>query len=454
MQKGNDMENLNIVLTGLFIAVTILAILVIILIIKVSRGGGIGQEAQLRRDIREEMRRSRQETGENVQASVKRLGEMIAQNQRESADNQSQRLTELNRQLINTSMSIEQRLENIRTAMENKIAAMTEENNRQLSEMRNTVDEKLQKTLEDRIGRSFRQVSERLEQVSRGLGQMQTLAAGVGDLKKVLSNVKTRGILGEIQLGAILSQILSPEQYDENVAVKGGSERVEFAVKFPGEGERPVYLPIDSKFPADAYTKLLDAYDTGDRQLIKTASDGLKSAVLKAAKDIKVKYISPPYTTEFAIMFLPFEGLYAEVLRLDLVETLQRDYRVNIAGPTTMAAMLNSFQMGFRSLALQRQSGEVWDTLAKVRTEFDKFGEVLVKTQNRMEQAQKDLEKLVGVRTRGIQRALKDVASIGETGTAAGADTVSGGEAAGTAAGAAGPRIDIYDGRNITGFFE
>ena len=410
------MGNQSILLAGLFVAVTALAVLVIILMIKISRGGagGIGNEAELRCEIREEMRRSRQEMSETVQLSVRQMGEMIAQNQRESTENQSRRLAELNRHLASTSMSIEQRLENIRISMEKKITMMTDENNRQLSEMRNTVDEKLQKTLEDRIGRSFRQVSDTLEQVTRGLGQMQTLAAGVGDLKKVLSNVKTRGIVGEIQLGAILAQILSPEQYDENVAVKGGSERVEFAVKFPGEGDRPVYLPIDSKFPADAYTRLLDAYDTGDRQLIKTATDGLRSAVLKAAKDIRTKYISPPYTTEFAIMFLPFEGLYAEVLRLGLVDTLQRDYRINIAGPTTMAAMLNSFQMGFRSLALQKQSGEVWDTLAKVRTEFDKFGDVLVKTQTKMEQAQKDLEKLVGVRTRGIQRALKGVATVGE----------------------------------------
>ena len=395
---------------------TALAVLVIILMIKISRGGagGIGNEAELRCEIREEMRRSRQEMSKTVQLSVRQMGEMIAQNQRESTENQSRRLAELNRQLASTSMGIEQRLENIRISMEKKITMMTDENNRQLSEMRNTVDEKLQKTLEDRIGRSFRQVSDTLEQVTRGLGQMQTLAAGVGDLKKVLSNVKTRGIVGEIQLGAILAQILSPEQYDENVAVKGGSERVEFAVKFPGEGDRPVYLPIDSNFPADAYTRLLDAYDTGDRQLIKAATDGLRNAVLKAAKDIRTKYISPPYTTEFAIMFLPFEGLYAEVLRLGLVDTLQRDYRINIAGPTTMAAMLNSFQMGFRSLALQKQSGEVWDTLAKVRTEFDKFGDVLVKTQTKMEQAQKDLEKLVGVRTRGIQRALKGVATVGE----------------------------------------
>lgn len=414
------MDNLSVILLGLFTAVIVLMVLVIVILLKVWRGGSIGQEAQLRRDIREEMSRSRRETGENIQGSVKRLGEMISQNQRESADMQSRRLAELGRQLADTSMSIEQRLENIRISMENKVTAMTEENNRQLTEMRNTVDEKLQKTLEDRIGRSFRQVSERLEQVTRGLGEMQNLAAGVGDLKKVLSNVKTRGILGEIQLGAILEQILAPGQYEENVAVKGGSERVEFAVKFPGEGDVPVYLPIDSKFPADAYMNLQTAYDTGDRQLIKAATDNLRNAVLKAARDIRTKYIAPPRTTEFAIMFLPFEGLYAEVLRLGLVDTLQRDYRINIAGPTTMSAMLNSFQMGFRSIALQKQSGQVWDTLAKVRNEFDKFGDVLIKTQSRMEQTQRDLEALVGVRTRGIQRALKDVSSSGEAGELSG----------------------------------
>lgn len=414
------MDNLSVILLGLFTAVIVLMVLVIVILLKVWRGGSIGQEAQLRRDIREEMSRSRRETGENIQGSVKRLGEMISQNHRESADMQSRRLAELGRQLADTSMSIEQRLENIRISMENKVTAMTEENNRQLTEMRNTVDEKLQKTLEDRIGRSFRQVSERLEQVTRGLGEMQNLAAGVGDLKKVLSNVKTRGILGEIQLGAILEQILAPGQYEENVAVKGGSERVEFAVKFPGEGDAPVYLPIDSKFPADAYMNLQTAYDTGDRQLIKAATDNLRNAVLKAARDIRTKYIAPPRTTEFAIMFLPFEGLYAEVLRLGLVDTLQRDYRINIAGPTTMSAMLNSFQMGFRSIALQKQSGQVWDTLAKVRNEFDKFGDVLIKTQSRMEQTQRDLEALVGVRTRGIQRALKDVSSSGEAGELSG----------------------------------
>lgn len=409
---------MNILLIGVWSTLLILVVLVIILLIRTRSGRLSGSAGYggggLPRELREEMYRSRQETIGMVQSSVKNMGDMLSQAQRESMELQSRRLSELNKQFARTSMDIEQRLENIRISMEKKVSNMTEENNRQLAEMRNTVDEKLQKTLEERIGRSFRQVSESLQQVTRGLGEMQNLAAGVGDLKKVLSNVKTRGIVGEIQLGAILQQILSPEQYEENIAVKGGSERVEYAVKFPGEGDRPVYLPIDSKFPGDAYLKLQDAYDTGDRQQIKIATDNLRNAVIKAAKDIRSKYIQPPQTTEFAILFLPFEGLYAEVLRLGIVESLQRDYRINIAGPTTMAAMLNSFQMGFKSIALQRRSGEVWDTLAKVRTEFEKFGNVLVKTQTKMEQAQKDLETLVGVRTRGIQRALKNVSVLGE----------------------------------------
>ena len=409
---------MNILLIGVWSTLLILVVLVIILLIRTRSGRLSGSAGYggggLPRELREEMYRSRQETIGMVQSSVKNMGDMLSQAQRESMELQSRRLSELNKQFARTSMDIEQRLENIRISMEKKVSNMTEENNRQLAEMRNTVDEKLQKTLEERIGRSFRQVSESLQQVTRGLGEMQNLAAGVGDLKKVLSNVKTRGIVGEIQLGAILQQILSPEQYEENIAVKGGSERVEYAVKFPGEGDRPVYLPIDSKFPGDAYLNLQDAYDTGDRQLIKIATDNLRNAVIKAAKDIRSKYIQPPQTTEFAILFLPFEGLYAEVLRLGIVEILQRDYLINIAGPTTMAAMLNSFQMGFKSIALQRRSGEVWDTLAKVRTEFEKFGNVLVKTQTKMEQAQKDLETLVGVRTRGIQRALKNVSVLGE----------------------------------------
>ncbi len=271
--------------------------------------------------------------------------------------------------------------------------------------------------LGDRVNESQRasgavinqQLNEAMAQINRNMGEMRNLSSGVDDLRRLMTNVKTRGIVGEVQLGAILEEILSPRQFEENVAVKGDSARVEYAVKFPSEDGGSVYLPIDSKFPGDAYMELLDAYDTGDRSMITAATDHLRRAVIKSAKDIRSKYIYPPYTTEFAIMFLPFEGLYAEVLRLDLVDLLQREYRVSIAGPTTMAAILNSFQLGFRSLALQQSSGEVWDTLEKVRTEFGKFNDVLEDTQHRLDQAQKDLESLVGVRTRSIQRSLDKV---------------------------------------------
>lgn len=252
-------------------------------------------------------------------------------------------------------------------------------------------------------------ISDAMMQINRSMGEMRNLSDGMDDLRRIMTNVKTRGIVGEVQLGSILEEILSPQQYDENVAVKGDSARVEYAVKFPSEDGRSVYLPIDAKFPGDAYMGLLDAYDTGDKRMIMAATDHLRRAVIKSAKDIRTKYIYPPYTTEFAIMFLPFEGLYAEVLRLDLVEMLQREYRVTIAGPTTMGAMLNSFQLGFRSLALQQSSGEVWETLEKVRTEFGKFNDVLEDTQHKLDQAQRGLENLVGVRTRSIQRSLDKV---------------------------------------------
>ena len=319
------------------------------------------------------------------------------------------------KQFSEMTMQNEQKLENIRKTMESRITALTEDNNKQLEIIRNTVDEKLQKTLEDRITQSFKLVSERLEQVHKGLGEMQTLATGVGDLKKVLSNVKTRGILGEIQLGAILEQILSPEQYEENVSVKkGSSARVEFAVKLPADNEEVLYLPIDAKFPADAYSNLVEAYESGVSEQIDEAVKNLERAVKSSAKDIHDKYIEPPYTTDFAIMFLPFEGLYAEVVRRGLIEVLQRDYKVNIAGPTTMAALLNSLQMGFKTLAIQKHSGEVWNVLGAVKTEFDKFGDVLTATQQRINQANVELDKLIGTRTRSIQKKLRNITSLTE----------------------------------------
>lgn len=337
----------------------------------------------------------------------------ILLNQQSFAQSQNDRAVQLEQRLHSFSSGNAQSLENIRRSVDEKLESIRRENLRQLDEMRQTVDEKLQKTLEEKMNKSFSLVNERLEQVYKGLGEMQTLAVGVGDLKKVLSNVKTRGILGEIQLGAILSEILSKEQYEENIATKKGSKNVvEFAIKLPADGAGTVYLPIDSKFPGDTYSALREAVESGDRQRIESAKKALVQRIKGEAKDIHDKYIDPPNTTEFAIMFLPFEGLYSEVVNMGLVEVLQREYKVNIAGPSTMAALLNSLQMGFKTLAVQKRSAEVWKILGGVKTEFDKFNDVLVMTQQRLDQANKELDKLVGVRTRQIQRQLKDVESV------------------------------------------
>ena len=374
------------------------------------RMNAMGKEMQ---ELRRENQVLRRENQEMIQQSFHVFGEMISGNQKAAAENLDQRLFELNTRFSHMAVENEQKLENIRGTIEKKITDLTEDNNRQLSEMRQTVDEKLQKTLEDRISQSFQLVSQRLEQVYKGLGEMQNLAAGVGDLKKVLSNVKTRGILGEVQLSAILEQILSPDQYEENVRTKStGSERVEFAVRLPGDDDGVVWLPIDAKFPADAYSTLVDAYDAGDAAAVEAAAKNLERVIKSEARDIHEKYVEPPYTTDFAIMFLPFEGLYAEVVRRGLLEVLQRDYKISIAGPTTMAALLNSLQMGFRTLAIQKHSSQVWDVLGAVKTEFDKFGTVLEATQTRINQANAELDKLIGTRTRSIQRKLRGVTAM------------------------------------------
>ena len=399
-----------IIYIGIFIVIILLIILMVQLV-AVKKNAG-----EVKRDLDSEIKSSRMDTIQYVQTSFKSLGEMLTSNQKESSDSQDKRLSELNRQLSDMAMQNEQKLENIRKTMESKIASLTEDNNKQLEQIRHTVDEKLQKTLEDRIGQSFKLVSERLEQVYKGLGEMQTLAAGVGDLKKVLSNVKTRGILGEIQLGAILEQILAPDQYEENVVTKHtGSDRVEFAIKLPGDEDGIVYLPIDAKFPGDTYSKLMEAYENGSTEEIAHAAKLLERTIKAEAKDIRSKYVEPPYTTDFAIMFLPFEGLYAEVVRRGMVESLQREYKINIAGPTTMAALLNSLQMGFKTLAIQKHSSEVWEVLGAVKTEFDKFEDVLSATQARINQANAELDKLIGTRTRSIQRKLRNVQSLSDT---------------------------------------
>lgn len=347
--------------------------------------------------------------------SVKLMSDMINQNQVNMAENQKFQLQQMENRLKTFSMENEQKLENIRSTVEKKLTYMQEDNNKQLENIRTTVDEKLQNTLENKLNKSFETVSKQLQQVYKGLGEMQNLAVGVGDLKKVLSNVKTRGILGEIQLSAILKEILSPEQYEENVATKKGSRNVvEFAIKLPADDDSFVYLPIDSKFPGDTYAKLVDAMNSGNKEEIEICSKNLLRTIKNEAKDIHDKYISPPNTTEFAIMFLPFEGLYAEVVNRGMVEVLQREYKVNVAGPSTMGALLNSLQLGFKTLAVQKRSAEVWQILNDVKREFDTFADVLEKTQTRLNQANTELDKLVGVRTRKIQSQLSKVQKLEE----------------------------------------
>lgn len=347
--------------------------------------------------------------------SIKMLGDTIINAQRNTTDIQDKRLAELNQQLTERNNVLQKTVNDTLIHIESRLKFMQDDNNAKLEQMRCTVDEKLQKTLDSRISESFKLVSERLEQVYKGLGEMQTLATGVGDLKKVLSNVKTRGILGEIQLGAILEQILSPEQYETNIATKKNSTNVvEFAIKMPGSDSGFVYLPIDSKFPADAYTTLLDAYDTLDQEKVNEAANTFVKTIKVFAKSIHDKYIEPPYTTDFAIMFLPFEGLYAEVVKRGLIEELQEKYKIVISGPTTMAALLNSLQMGFKTLAIQKRSSEVWQILSGVKTEFDKFEDTLNETKRRLDQANNELDKLVGVRTRQIQKKLSSVTSLAE----------------------------------------
>lgn len=305
-------------------------------------------------------------------------------------------------------------LENMRKTNLDSIEHLRTDNQKSLDKINDTVNEKLQKTLDDKISKSFEAVNKRLAEVYEGLGEMKKVASGVTDLKNVLSNVKTRGIMGEIQLSAILSEILAPEQFGEQVTLTpNGSEKVDFAVKLPGAADgESVYLPIDSKFPGDTYSNLMTAYEGGNVDEIKAKRALLVREIKKCAKSIHDKYIVPPYTTDFAIMFLPFEGLYAEVVNMGLVEELQKNYKINIAGPSTMAAMLNSLQMGFRTLAIQKKSGEVWKILEAAKKEFSTFGEVLDKTRNRIRQADEELDKLIGVRTRAINRRLSSVTAL------------------------------------------
>lgn len=384
------------------------AVLCVVLLVKPRRDDALAARlAEQERRLAEEIRATRREVEGTLRAAE--------QAQRDALHKMSEQLgvsiSGMDKRLGDISLQNEQKLEGIRQTVDRRLAALQEGNEKKLDEMRRTVDEKLQKTLDERLKQSFSLVNERLEQVHKGLGEMQTLATGVGDLKKVLSNVKTRGILGEIQLGAILEEILAPEQYATDIAtVKGSANRVEYAVKMPGAAEgETVWLPIDAKYPSDAYTDLMDAYDAGEPDAVKAAGAVLDSRIVLFAREIHEKYVHVPETTEFAILFLPVEGLYAEVVRRGLVERLQTDYRVNIAGPTTMAALLNSLQMGFRTLAIQKRSGEVWSVLGDVKSEFSKFSDLLAKTKKNLSAATNNIDSLLGTRTRAIERKLRDV---------------------------------------------
>ena len=391
--------------------------------------------------LAEQLRAMQGEMGRTTTATLRDFSSVLAENQRQSAAASTARLESIDRagaarqkaandallaqltmlehRLKNLEDSNATRLDGVRGALVQGLNVIRADNNKKLEEIRGTVEEKLQDTLQKRINDSFRTVSAQLEQVYKGLGEMQNLAADVGSLKQVLSGVKTRGILGEVQLGAILEQILAPGQYGTNVAtVPGSNNRVEFAVKLPGQSGT-VWLPIDAKFPGDTYAHLQAAQQRGDAAATAAMRKALLSVLRQEAKDIHDKYIEVPYTTSFGILFLPFEGLYAEVVSSGVTETLQRDYQITVAGPSTMAALLNALQMGFRTLAIQKRSGEVWTVLGAVKTEFEKFGAGLQQMQRHLNQTGSDLEELIGPRSRAITRKLEAVQQL-DPDTAAG----------------------------------
>ena len=363
------------------------------------------QTEQLESLFRQELKENREELSRNMRELRTELNQAISLSTQ-------QMQTTLHRNLMTTNEMQREKFE----AMNRQQDILVKSTEKRLDEMRLMVEEKLQKTLNERIGQSFELVRSQLENVQRGLGEMKTLAEDVGGLKKVLGNVKTRGTFGEIQLSALLEQMLSPEQYEANVKTrKNATEFVEFAIKLPGKdnGKDVVYLPIDAKFPKDVYEQYIDAYEEGDASLIESTSKQLEITVKRMAKDIRDKYIEPPYTTDFAILFLPFESIYAEVIRRTaLIETLQKDFKIVVTGPTTLGAILNSLQMGFRTLAIQKRTSEVWSVLGAVKTEFGKFGGMLEKVQKNLQSAGDQLEEVMGKRTRAIERKLRQVEAL------------------------------------------
>lgn len=379
---------------------------------RISEKESVNQTDLLRRDIQQGFERIEKNFREDFKLNREESRMVAKENRAELANSMNEFRAAFDRGIASFNVLQREKFASLNEQQQ----LLVNHTEKRLEEIRITVEEKLQKTLNERISQSFRLVNEQLENVQKGLGEMQTLAQDVGGLKRVLSNVKTRGNIGEIQLSMLLEQLLAPEQYEANVKTKKGSDAlVEFAVKLPGKDDlaQCVYLPIDAKFPKDMYEQLLDAYDTADPQQIETAGKNLETTIRKMAKDISDKYLDPPATTEFGIMFLPFEGIYAEVVRRSaLLEDLQRHYRVVVTGPTTLAAILNSLQMGFRTLAIQKYSGEVWKILGAVKKEFESMGGMLEKAKKHLETANGQIDNVLGVRTRAIQRRLKDVDTL------------------------------------------
>lgn len=413
------MEQYILILCGIGL---LQVLLLIILLFKKNKINTSSFENIVKTEIaffRKEMSEAQKNQRQELQSSLESFRETsirMSKQQRDELSNSlalfEKRFTQSINELTKTQRDGNER---IRLAVETKLADIQKDNGEKLEKMRETVDEKLHKTLETRLGESFKLVSDRLELVQKGLGEMQTLATGVGDLKKVLSNVKTKGVLGEYQLGALLEQILTPSQYSQNVKTKKNSnDLVEYGVKIPSkeDSSRIIWLPIDAKFPSEDYERLMNAYDLADIDEINRNKKELDRKIKLFAKEIATKYIDPPNTTDFAIMFLPFEGLFAEVLRIpSLFETVQREYKITITGPTTISAFLSSLQMGFRSLAVEKRTSEIWNLLGAVRSEFGKFGEVLEKTKTKLEAASKEIGN-AEVRSRAIERKLKDVEEI------------------------------------------
>ena len=411
------MEWIPILINGLVL------ILVVVLLFKKKTNNNDQLTTDFRQLLQQEFVQNRLELSKNFQQnreeltlSIDRLTEMLIQKAKDDRGELRTTLKDFQESFSKNVTAFNDLQKQKFEQMAQKQDELVKTTELRLERMRETVDEKLHKTLEDRLGKSFEMVTQQLLKVQKGLGEMQTIASGVGDLKKVLSNVKTRGVLGEIQLGNILEQVLAPEQYAANVKTKKNSDAiVEYAIKLPGKESSgsPVYLPIDAKFPQEDYVRLQTAYDTGDTVAIEVSIKALLQSVKKFAKDISSKYVDPPHTTDFGIMFLPIEGLFAEVVRQpDMIAFLQREYKIVVTGPTTLAAMLNSLQMGFKTLAIQKRSSEVWNVLAAVKKEFNTFGGVLEKAQKKINEANTEIETLVGTRTRMMQSKLKNVEQL------------------------------------------